>query len=213
MALTVIAVVALAGVVTVTPARADGDLASAYALSRNVFVPFDAKIASMLSQQLAGLTLDAKRKRYRIKVALIATRMTSARPGLSGASRSSRAFPRPGAFIRLPRPAPNRDAQRLRHRSRPAPDREGETSALAAIGRGGRKRHRGIGDHGREAAREGGWSHARIHGRFCAAAICSRVCNRVNGYDSNARRCRHCPYLSGSQLSRYRVETRSGKRP
>jgi hypothetical protein len=38
-----------------------------------VFVPFDAKIASMLSQQLAGLTLDAKRKRYPTKVALIAT--------------------------------------------------------------------------------------------------------------------------------------------
>jgi hypothetical protein len=38
-----------------------------------VFVPFDAKIASTLAQQLAGLTLDAKRKRYPIKVALIAT--------------------------------------------------------------------------------------------------------------------------------------------
>ena len=71
MALTVIAVVALAGVVT---AGARGRRRrERLPLSRNVFVPFDAKIASMLSQQLAGLTLDAKRKRYPTKVALIAT--------------------------------------------------------------------------------------------------------------------------------------------
>jgi hypothetical protein len=66
-------VAALAASIAATPARADGDPASDYLLTQNVFVPFNTKFSPTLTQQLAGLTLDGKRKRYPIKVALIAT--------------------------------------------------------------------------------------------------------------------------------------------
>jgi hypothetical protein len=72
-ALAAAALAVVACTLAASPARADGDPASDYLLTQNVFVPFNTKVSSALTQQLAGLTLDAKRKRYPIKVALIAT--------------------------------------------------------------------------------------------------------------------------------------------
>jgi len=72
-ALAAVTLTAVACTIAATPARADGDPASDYLLTQNVFVPFDTKISPTLTQQLARLTLDGKRKRYPIKVALIAT--------------------------------------------------------------------------------------------------------------------------------------------
>jgi hypothetical protein len=66
-------VAAVACTVGASPARANGDAASDDLLAQNVFVPFNTKISSTLAQQLAGLTRDAKRKRYPITVALIST--------------------------------------------------------------------------------------------------------------------------------------------
>ena len=56
-----------------TRARADGDPASDYLPSQDVFLPLDAHVSTSRANELAGLVLDAKNKGYRIKVALIAT--------------------------------------------------------------------------------------------------------------------------------------------
>jgi hypothetical protein len=60
--------------VSPAPALADGDPASDYLLSQNVFLPFDAKVPGPVAQELSGLTVDAKSKGYPIRVALIAKR-------------------------------------------------------------------------------------------------------------------------------------------
>src|SRR5439155_11165503 len=54
-------------------ARADGDPASDYLLSQDVFVPFDAKIPSASAGRLSRLLQEAKTHGYPIKVALITT--------------------------------------------------------------------------------------------------------------------------------------------
>jgi hypothetical protein len=72
--LVVTAVLALLAFAAPTmPAFADGDPASDYLLTEDVFVPLDAQVSTPLAQELAGLALDAKRKGYTIKIAVIAT--------------------------------------------------------------------------------------------------------------------------------------------
>jgi hypothetical protein len=68
-------VVAAAFLAALTPglARADGDPASDYLLSQDVFLPFDAKIPAASAGQLSALIQDAKTHGYPIKVALITT--------------------------------------------------------------------------------------------------------------------------------------------
>jgi hypothetical protein len=53
------------------PVRADGDPASDYLLSQQVFLPFDTKIPSTLQGELIGLVREVNRAGYRIRVALI----------------------------------------------------------------------------------------------------------------------------------------------
>jgi hypothetical protein len=69
-----VALAALAVAAVATPsARADGDPASDYLLSQDVFVPFDGKIPTSSAGQLDTLVRNANRRGYRIKVAMIAT--------------------------------------------------------------------------------------------------------------------------------------------
>jgi hypothetical protein len=69
-----LALAALAACVAAPAARADGDPASDFLLSQNVFVPFDGKISAAHSAQLAALVADAKQRGFTIRVALIVTR-------------------------------------------------------------------------------------------------------------------------------------------
>ena len=55
-------------------ARADGDPASDYLLSQQVFFPFSVKYPDSRQQQLAALVKDANDRGYKIRVALIANR-------------------------------------------------------------------------------------------------------------------------------------------
>ncbi len=55
-------------------AHADGDPASDFLLTEDVFVPLDAKVPTAQAGQLTALVADAVKGGYRIKVALIATR-------------------------------------------------------------------------------------------------------------------------------------------
>jgi hypothetical protein len=71
-ALAAVGLTAVACTIAAPLARADGDPASDYLLTQDVFLPFNTKISSTLAQQLTGLTADAKRKHFPIKVALIA---------------------------------------------------------------------------------------------------------------------------------------------
>jgi hypothetical protein len=65
-----LALVAFA-VCAVPAARADGDPASDYLLSHQVFLPFDTKIPSTLQAELTGLVHETNQAGYRIRVALI----------------------------------------------------------------------------------------------------------------------------------------------
>ena len=65
----------LLGAATVAvSARADGDPASDYLLSQQVFFPFSVKYPESRQQQLAALVKDANDRGYKIRVALIANR-------------------------------------------------------------------------------------------------------------------------------------------
>jgi hypothetical protein len=55
-------------------ARADADPASDVLISRNVFYPYNAKIADDVVERLETVLRDAQERRFRIKVALIAQR-------------------------------------------------------------------------------------------------------------------------------------------
>jgi hypothetical protein len=68
-------VIALAAVCLAAPplARADGDPASDYLLTQDVFFPFDAKVPTAQAGQLSALAASAKREGFPIRVALIAT--------------------------------------------------------------------------------------------------------------------------------------------
>ena len=53
------------------PALADGDPASDFLLSQNIFLPFDANITKAQTDQLNQLVADAKRRGFTIRVAVI----------------------------------------------------------------------------------------------------------------------------------------------
>jgi hypothetical protein len=67
---TLAAVVALALVATPV-ALADGDPASDYLITRQTFLPFNAKIPGAQVETLNGIVADANRKGYKIRVAII----------------------------------------------------------------------------------------------------------------------------------------------
>jgi hypothetical protein len=64
------AVVALA-VIATPVAHADGDPASDYLITRQTFLPFNAKIPNAQVEALNGIVGDANRKGYKIRVAII----------------------------------------------------------------------------------------------------------------------------------------------
>ena len=72
----VVAVLALvaAALAFVPAALADGDPASDYLLTQQVYLPYDAKLPAAKQQQLAAVVTAANRAGYKIRVALIASR-------------------------------------------------------------------------------------------------------------------------------------------
>ena len=99
-------------------ARADGDPASDYLLTRSTFVPPDLGISAADAARLSTTVALAQARGYPIRVALIGSAydlgsVSLARPQ----AEAVRALPRPGADARLPRPAAGRDAERLRRRA------------------------------------------------------------------------------------------------
>jgi hypothetical protein len=64
-------VVAAVAFVVVPLAHADGDPASDYLLSQKTFLPFEAKVPKEKAEALNGIVLDAKRKGYTVRVAVI----------------------------------------------------------------------------------------------------------------------------------------------
>ena len=65
------AAVAVAAFVAVPVARADGDPASDYLLTRQTFLPFTAKIPESQVEALNGIVKDANEKGYKVRVAII----------------------------------------------------------------------------------------------------------------------------------------------
>ena len=59
--------------VVAASARADGDPASDYLLSSQVFLPFDAKIPKPKQRELIATLADANRKGYKVRAAVIAS--------------------------------------------------------------------------------------------------------------------------------------------
>jgi len=66
-----LAAVAAAALVAVPVARADGDPASDYLITRQTFLPFNAKIPEAQVEELNGIVADANKKGYPIRVAII----------------------------------------------------------------------------------------------------------------------------------------------
>ena len=64
----------LAALIAVSPARADGDPASDYLLSRSTFIPPDLGIPQVYADQLVATVREAKARGYTIRVALIGSR-------------------------------------------------------------------------------------------------------------------------------------------
>jgi hypothetical protein len=73
MRLRVLAVLACAACVAAPAARANGDPASDFLLTRDTFIPFDAGITESQTEQLDAIVADAKERGFTIKVALIAS--------------------------------------------------------------------------------------------------------------------------------------------
>jgi hypothetical protein len=73
MRLRALAVATAALAFAVPAAHADGDPASDFLLSQDVFFPFDAKIPEANQKQLSAVVADAKAKGFTIRVALIAS--------------------------------------------------------------------------------------------------------------------------------------------
>jgi hypothetical protein len=72
MRLRALLALAAAALLAVPAAHADGDPASDLLLARDTFYPFTTKVSQDNQKQLDALVAEAKRKRFRIKVALIA---------------------------------------------------------------------------------------------------------------------------------------------
>jgi hypothetical protein len=60
--------------VSVSVALADGDPASDYLISQQVFLPFQTKVSTSAANELTGLLADSKQKGFPLKVAVIADR-------------------------------------------------------------------------------------------------------------------------------------------
>jgi hypothetical protein len=71
MRLRALAAVVAAASVAVPAAGADGDPASDYLISRQTFLPFNAKISEEQVEALNGIVADANEKGYKIRVAII----------------------------------------------------------------------------------------------------------------------------------------------
>jgi hypothetical protein len=71
MTLRALGVVAVAVLVAVPVARADGDPASDYLITRQTFLPFTAKIPDSQVEGFNGIVKDANDKGYTIRVAII----------------------------------------------------------------------------------------------------------------------------------------------
>jgi hypothetical protein len=71
MRLRALAAVAAAASVAVPAASADGDPASDYLITRQTFLPFNAKIPEEQVEALNGIVADANEKGYKIRVAII----------------------------------------------------------------------------------------------------------------------------------------------
>ncbi len=69
-----VAFVAVVASVAAATAHADGDPASDFLLSQDTFVPFDAKISKTQTEQLNAIVAEAKKRRVKLKVALITKR-------------------------------------------------------------------------------------------------------------------------------------------
>ncbi len=69
-----VAFVAVVASVAAATAHADGDPASDFLLSQDTFVPFDAKIPKTQADQLSAIVAEAKKRRVKVKVALIVKR-------------------------------------------------------------------------------------------------------------------------------------------
>jgi hypothetical protein len=74
MTVRVLAAVAAAACLAVPVARADGDPASDYLITRQTFLPFDVKIPKAQVEQLNGIVADANKKGFKIRVAIISRR-------------------------------------------------------------------------------------------------------------------------------------------
>jgi hypothetical protein len=66
--------VAAAMLVLAPAARADGDPASDYLITQRAFLPFNAKVSAARAKELNALLVDAKKKGFPLKVAVIAER-------------------------------------------------------------------------------------------------------------------------------------------
>jgi hypothetical protein len=64
---------ACAACVAAPASRADGDPASDFLLTRDTFLPFDARISEAQTEQLDALVAEAKKRGFKIKVALISS--------------------------------------------------------------------------------------------------------------------------------------------
>jgi hypothetical protein len=69
----VLVAVLCAACIAAQAVRANGDPASDFLLARDTFVPFDAKIPQPQAEQLDAIVADAKKRGFKIKVALIAS--------------------------------------------------------------------------------------------------------------------------------------------
>lgn len=74
MTVRALAAVAAVALLAAPFARADGDPASDYLLTRQTFLPFDAKIPKAQVDALNGIVADANDKGFKIRVAIISRR-------------------------------------------------------------------------------------------------------------------------------------------
>ena len=87
------AVAVIAAALLVQSALADGDPASDYLISQQVFLPFNAKISTAAAGELTDLLDDSKQKGFPLKVAVISSRYDlGAVPSLFGKPQSYASF-------------------------------------------------------------------------------------------------------------------------
>ena len=137
MTLRALAAVAAVALLAAPIARADGDPASDYLITRQTFLPFDAKIPKAQVDELNGIVADANKKGFKIRVAIIVEAVRPRRrPVAVAQAEDVRALPRPGAHLRLQEPAADRDAERLRRLARRQGPAGGATRRRHAAGAG-----------------------------------------------------------------------------